>query len=114
MSDELRVVRAELVADHDLRGVAFGAALADLVDGVLRGAYAAARSSEWAVVAMGSYARRELTPGSDVDVTLLHAGGRRSAPSADDAGAFWYPLWDAGIALGQSVRTVKDLSLIHI
>ena len=57
----------------------------------------------------GSYARRELCPGSDVDVMLLHAGGRRErTPTADDAGALWYPLWDAGFVLGQSVRTVKE------
>ena len=39
---------------------------------------------------------------------LLHAGHRRSAPSADAAGALWYPLWDAGFVLGQSVRSVKE------
>ncbi len=101
--------RAELVAERDRRGTAFGAALTDLVDGVLReGLGTLDRSSGWAVVALGSYARRELTPGSDVDVMLLHHGGRRSTPSADDAGALWYPLWDAGFALGQSVRTVKE------
>ncbi len=66
------------------------------------------RSSGWAIVALGSYARRELTPGSDVDVMLLHPGGRRGAPTADDAGSLWYPLWDAGFTLGQSVRTVKE------
>jgi [protein-PII] uridylyltransferase len=109
LSDTARRLRAELVADHGLRGAGFGAELADLVDRVVREASSArAGGSEWAVVALGSYARRELTPGSDVDVMLLHRGGRHDAPTADDAGALWYPLWDAGFTLGQSVRTVKE------
>ena len=59
-------------------------------------------------MALGSYARQELCPGSDIDVMLLHRGGRRSAPDADAAGGLWYPLWDAGFVLGQSVRSVKE------
>ncbi len=109
MTDELRSARAELVADHDRRGAEFGAALAELLDDVVHDALGTVDgTSGWAVVALGSYARRELTPGSDVDVMLLHPGGRRHAPNADQAGALWYPLWDAGFTLGQSVRTVKE------
>ncbi len=104
-----RSARAELVSDRDRRGTDFGIALTELVDGVLRdGLGTLDRGSGWAVLALGSYARRELTPGSDVDVMLLHAGGRRGTPTTDDAGALWYPLWDAGFTLGQSVRTVKE------
>ena len=51
---------------------------------------------------------RSCAPGSDIDVMLLHRGGRRSAPDADAAGGLWYPLWDAGFVLGQSVRSVKE------
>ncbi|HLM16394.1 MAG TPA: nucleotidyltransferase domain-containing protein, partial [Acidimicrobiia bacterium] len=109
LTDALRTARAELVADHQSRGVDFGVALAELLDGAMRHALGTVeRSSGWAIIALGSYARRELTPGSDVDVMLLHPGGRRGAPTADDAGALWYPLWDAGFTLGQSVRTVKE------
>ncbi|HEU5306349.1 MAG TPA: nucleotidyltransferase domain-containing protein, partial [Acidimicrobiia bacterium] len=109
LSDTARRLRAELVADRGLRGAEFGARLADLVDRVVREASSElAGGSEWTVVALGSYARRELTPGSDVDVMLLHPGGRHDAPTADDAGVLWYPLWDAGFTLGQSVRSVKE------
>jgi [protein-PII] uridylyltransferase len=109
VSDAVRQGRADLVADRGLRGVGFGAALADLVDRVVVDALASLDGAAgWAVVALGSYARRELTPGSDVDVMLVHPGGRRGEPSADDAGTLWYPLWDAGLTLGQSVRTVKE------
>ena len=62
----------------------------------------------WALVALGSYARRELCPGSDVDVMLLHTGGRRTSALRDDASRLWYPLWDAGFVLGHSARTVKE------
>ena len=61
----------------------------------------------WAIVALGSLARGELCPGSDLDVMLLHGGGRRTTV-VDAAGTLWYPLWDAGFVLGQSVRTVKE------
>lgn len=109
LSDRARSARAELVADRDRRGIEFGAALADLVDGVVREAVGPVEgASSWAVLALGSYARRELTPGSDVDIMLLHPGSRRATPDADAAGALWYPLWDAGFTLGQSVRTVKE------
>jgi [protein-PII] uridylyltransferase len=109
LSDAARAARAGLVADRSLRGEAFGVALSGLLDDILRDAFAGvAGASAWSVVALGSYARRELTPGSDVDVMLLHGGGRRSAPSADAAGALWYPLWDAGFVLGQSVRSAKE------
>ena len=60
------------------------------------------------MVALGSYARRELCPGSDVDVMLLHTGRRRAPGLRDDASALWYPLWDAGFVLGHSTRTVKE------
>jgi len=38
---------------------------------------------------------------------LLHGGGRRPTVT-DSAGSLWYPLWDAGFVLGQSVRTVQE------
>ena len=57
------------------------------------------------MVAVGSYGRAELCPGSDVDVVLLHDA------AADVAGAaerLWYPLWDAGFVLGHAMNTVKQ------
>jgi [protein-PII] uridylyltransferase len=58
-----------------------------------------------ALVAVGGYGRRELSPGSDLDLVLLHAGHTGIAELAE---AIWYPVWDAGIALDHSVRTPDE------
>ena len=62
-----------------------------------------------ALVAVGGYGRRELCPGSDLDLILLHRGGRRDrADLARVAERLWYPIWDRGVKLGNAVRTVKE------
>ena len=59
-----------------------------------------------ALVAVGGYGRRQLCPGSDLDVVLLHSSsGHKVAPVAE---RIWYPVWDAGVGLDHSVRTVKE------
>ncbi|WP_131732510.1 [protein-PII] uridylyltransferase, partial [Actinomadura formosensis] len=58
-----------------------------------------------ALVAVGSHARRELTPGGDLDLVLLHRGRDDIAEIADRV---WYPLWDSGTRLDHSVRTVHE------
>jgi [protein-PII] uridylyltransferase len=58
-----------------------------------------------ALVAVGGYGRRELTPGSDLDVVLVHRGRRDIAALAD---RIWYPIWDSGTRLDHAVRTVPE------
>ena len=58
-----------------------------------------------ALVAVGGYGRRELLPGSDLDVLLLHAGRDGIAAVAD---RIWYPVWDSGARLDHAVRTVPQ------
>ena len=58
-----------------------------------------------ALVAVGGYGRRELCPGSDLDLVLVHRGRRDIAAIADRV---WYPIWDAGVKLDHSVRTLKE------
>ena len=58
-----------------------------------------------ALVAVGGYGRRELAPGSDLDVLLVHAGRPGVSALAD---RIWYPVWDSGAHLDHAVRTVPE------
>ncbi len=55
-----------------------------------------------AIVARGSYARREPAPFSDVDCAVL-VEGEHAKPED-----ILYPLWDAGLDVGHVVLTVED------
>ena len=60
-----------------------------------------------ALAAVGSLARHELGPRSDIDLVLLHDG--RSATKINTlAGDLWYPLWDARIRVDHAVRTPAE------
>ncbi|TQN41840.1 UTP--GlnB (protein PII) uridylyltransferase GlnD [Blastococcus colisei] len=58
-----------------------------------------------ALVAVGSLGRRELPPHGDLDLVLVHEGRPEIAAIAD---ALWYPVWDAGLRLDHSVRSVSE------
>ncbi len=59
-----------------------------------------------ALVATGAYGRREPAPCSDLDLMLLHDRGTEEiAPLAE---RLWRPIWDAGMRLDHSVRTVDE------
>ena len=104
-SEWIRAQRADFVDDHALRGRHFGAALSAAVDDVLEGVLDRVGGERVAVLALGSYARRELAPGSDLDILLLHDRRDEIAAVAD---ALWYPLWDAGFVIGHATRTAKE------
>ena len=75
------------------------------MDDTLRGLLAERRGV--AVVALGGYARRELCPASDVDLLLLHDGwGRTDLEGLVET--LCYPLWDARLTVGHSVRTAAQ------
>ncbi|SBT68245.1 [protein-PII] uridylyltransferase [Micromonospora sediminicola] len=58
-----------------------------------------------ALVAVGGLGRRQCAPYGDLDLVLLHAG----VPGIDElAASLWYPVWDAGLRLDHSVRTVAE------
>jgi [protein-PII] uridylyltransferase len=59
-----------------------------------------------ALLAVGSYGRADLAPFSDLDLVLVHRGRRDVKELADRV---WYPIWDRGLGLDHSVRTVKEV-----
>ncbi len=58
-----------------------------------------------ALVAVGALGRRDPAPGSDLDLVLVHDSSHDVAALADQV---WYPVWDTGIGLDHSVRTVAQ------
>jgi [protein-PII] uridylyltransferase len=58
-----------------------------------------------ALVAVGGFGRRELLPGSDLDLLLLHDSVPGISAVAD---RIWYPVWDSGVRLDHSVRTPAE------
>jgi [protein-PII] uridylyltransferase len=99
---------APLLADDTRRGAAWCRAHSDLVDAWLASLWESevgADGAGAALVAVGGYGRAELAPQSDIDVMLVHAGRRDVKVLADRV---WYPIWDAGVHLGHSVRTVRE------
>ena len=88
-----------------------GALLADAVAGTppsrrRRGGPPPRTGSEGvALVAVGSLGRREPAPHGDLDLVLVHDDRPEIAAVAD---ALWYPIWDAGLRLDHSVRSVTE------
>ncbi|WP_254781040.1 hypothetical protein [Modestobacter sp. DSM 44400] len=70
-----------------------------------RGAASVPDDTGVALVAVGSLGRRELPPHGDLDLVLVHDGRAGIGAIAD---ALWYPIWDAGLRLDHSVRTVGE------
>lgn len=80
-------------------------ALSEAYDGWLR-SHLPAGPDGIALVAVGGLGRREPTAYSDLDLVLLHNG--QTPGVAKLADSLWYPIWDGGIGLDHSVRTVDQ------
>ncbi len=79
-----------------------------LVDGILATLWQGFEMpSELALVAVGGYGRGELYPFSDVDILILLPGGETPELRARISGLVT-ALWDIGLEVGQSVRTIDD------
>ena len=85
-------------------------ARAQLVDAVLREACRVklgVHCAQWALIAVGGYGRGELHPCSDIDLLLLVPAPIEHAERGllEQFVAF---LWDIGLEVGHSVRTVEE------
>jgi [protein-PII] uridylyltransferase len=106
LSDDLRALDRAYAVGHHGRWSA--TRRAQMVDGCLRDLFGVTGpASGVALVALGGYGRGMLSPGSDVDLLILH--DEASAPEAAAlAERLLYPLWDAGLRVGHAVRTPAD------
>jgi [protein-PII] uridylyltransferase len=104
--EDLRALDRAYAIGHHGRWSA--ARRAEIVDGCLLDlSGASAPVPGVALVALGGYGRAMLSPGSDVDLLILHDG-----PNAEEVAALaerlLYPLWDAGLGVGHAVRTPAE------
>ncbi|MGH2689216.1 MAG: ACT domain-containing protein, partial [Actinomycetota bacterium] len=100
---EREALREPVPADGGWRVVR---AHSDAVDRAVVGVWDRVRPDDAAcLVAVGGYGRRELSPGSDIDLMVLAGGGSVVAHAAE---ALFYELWDSGMQVGHSVRTLKE------
>jgi [protein-PII] uridylyltransferase len=102
------LLKERFVADEAIEELVFDRAR--LVDITLRAAWvrhAGRYADDLALVAVGGYGRGELHPSSDIDIMVL-------LPKSDSAD--WQPdierfltfLWDIGLEVGHSVRSIDD------
>ena len=82
---------------------------ADFIDAVLQHLWNASRisSQRATLVAVGGYGRRELHPASDVDLMVLLTENPQ-AECNERLSAFITLLWDIGLDVGHSVRTLDE------
>lgn len=70
--------------------------------------YDFAHSNDIALLAVGGYGRAELHPHSDIDLLILLRNDQSAEPFKVDLSAFVTLLWDIGLEVGHSVRTVEE------
>ncbi len=104
----IKRVRAQLVNDPDLAGRSLARRLSQQADSWFQ-SLAADLPDGWTLMATGGYARGVLTPGSDIDVVLLHLPKTPDARVREVAETLWYPLWDAGLKVSPAAHTQKTL-----
>ena len=104
-------MRAELAAlkgRSDLIGAPLRTALTALYDGWLADLLGEPGTGI-ALVAVGALGRQDPAFGSDLDLVLVHAG---RSDVAEVAERVWYPVWDSGVGLDHSVRTVAEVAAV--
>lgn len=114
---ELRSFLAERQRTGD-SGQSINILHSDAIDRLLRRLFEVAEFTYYAdageldarvsIAAVGGFARREMTIGSDVDLLFLHDGKDISPYAARVAEWIQYCLWDAGLEVGAALRNIDE------
>lgn len=112
--EKLQTLREELIALHreekDVERVV--RTTAEHMDRLLLDAWDEhfEQANDITMVAVGGYGRRELNIHSDIDLLFLHSFAQPVEQALEQAGitTFIQFLWDIGLEVGQSVRTVDE------
>ena len=106
LADAREAIRARFEAGESV--VALVDERAHVIDGVMRRLFDETISDTGAaLVAVGGYGRGELHPHSDVDVMVLLPDTLPDG-AEDRLSAFVTALWDIGLEVGHSVRTLEQ------
>ena len=91
-------------------GLSIARAIADVVDVIVLDAHGHAMERNdvkpFALVALGGYGRREMSPYSDVDLMFLYGSDRDRTPEL--ISGVLHPLWDLQFDIGHSSRTISE------
>ncbi len=68
-----------------------------------------ANSDDVAIAAVGGFGRGELSPGSDLDILIIHRGTLSEEDLSSFVNKILYPLWDKKIKVDHSVRTRSEV-----
>jgi [protein-PII] uridylyltransferase len=97
------------------RSVIMDLVLRYILEGVKQASPQLARASSpvLTLVAIGGYGRAELNPHSDIDIMFLHESdmvseGKAHPALAELVDGTLYTLWDLGLKIGHSVRSIDD------
>ena len=108
-------IRADFYATGD--AAALQAQLTAVIDTMsiqaFEGTLQAAFPKGIAMLAVGGYGRRELFPFSDIDIMILLENESLAGTIKESLSEFMRLLWDAGLRLSHSVRTVSDCVEVH-
>ncbi|MEK7250551.1 MAG: DUF294 nucleotidyltransferase-like domain-containing protein, partial [Bacteroidota bacterium] len=107
----------EIAAGHHAGAGSFAtcSSLTAMMDEAILLAYQeiSSQQNQIAILAIGGYGRGELCPKSDVDVMVLADDAKNKESAARIAKQFLHLLWDTGIDVGHSVRTVKEAMALN-
>ena len=88
-----------------------------VVDSIVEKAFRETLSPVWptglAALAVGGYGRKELFPFSDIDLLLLMEEPPDSKERKEALSLFLKTIWDAGLRLSHSVRSVAECTELH-